>query len=58
MRQVGRELEREQHVIQAQLFADVATDHSVVAQLQQTVALFGDLQLLGRAQHALAFDAA
>ncbi len=58
MGEIGRELEREQHVVQAQLFADVATDHSVVAQLQQTVALFGDLQLLGRAQHALAFDAA
>jgi hypothetical protein len=58
MREVGRELEREQHVVEAQLLADVASDDGVIAQLQQAVALFGNLQFLGRAQHALALDAA
>ena len=57
VRQIGRELQREQHVVQTQLLADVAAHHRVVGEFEQTTALFRDLQFLGRTQHALALNA-
>ncbi len=57
MRQVGRELEGEQHVVEQQLFADVATHRRVCWQLQQTTVVFAQLEFARRAQHALTFHA-
>jgi hypothetical protein len=58
MRQVGRQLDREQGVVQIQILADVLTQRGVSGQLQQAAVVVGNLQFLGRAQHALAFDSA
>ena len=58
MRQIRSELEREQRVVQVQVFTNVLTQRRVRRQLQQTTMVIGQLQFFGRAQHALAFDAA
>ena len=58
MRQVGRELEREQCVVQVQVLADVLAERCIGWQLEQTAVVVGELELLGRAQHAVAFHAA
>src|SRR5690606_9566147 len=50
--------EREQLVIQAQVFTDVSAHRRICRQYQQTIAFLGDAQLLGRAQHAKALDVA
>ena len=56
MAQIGRELEREQRVVQVQPLSQVGPHRCVGRQLQQPGAFAGDLQLLGRAQHAVALD--
>ena len=58
MRQIGRELEREQGVVQVQVRANVLTDRRISGQLQQTAVVVSNVQLFGRAKHALAFHAA
>ena len=58
MRQVGRELEGEQGVIQIEALADILANRRVRVQLQQTAVVIVQLQFFGRAQHALAFHAA
>ena len=58
MRQIGRELERHQGVVQIEILANVLTQGGVCGQLQQAAMVVGNLQLFGRAQHALAFNAA
>ena len=55
MRQVGRELEGQQRVVQIQVLANVLAQRRVQRQFQQTAVVVGNFQLLGRAQHALAF---
>ena len=57
MAQVGRELEREQHVVQVQKGADVLAQRRVGRQFQQAAVVFAELQFARRAQHALAFHA-
>ena len=58
MRQVGRELEGEQRVVERQVSADILTQHRVSGQLQQSAVVFRELELTGRAQHAEAVYAA
>ena len=58
MGQIGRQLEREQGIVQLQKFANVLADGRVSWQLQQAAMVIGNFQLFGRAQHALAFYAA
>ena len=58
MRQVGREFEGEQRVVELHVGADVLADRRIGSQLQQSVAGITHLQLAGRTQHALAFHAA
>ena len=58
MRQIGREFEREQRVIQRQVFADVLAQGCIGSQLHQAAVVFGQLEFTRRAQHALAFHAA
>ncbi len=58
MRQVGRELESEERVVQIQMGANVLTHRGRSVQLQQTAVVFRQLEFAGRAQHALAFHAA
>ena len=58
MRQVGRELEREDGVVELQPLADVGAQRRVGGQLEQAAVVVGDLQFARRAQHAAALDAA
>ena len=58
MRQVGREFEREQHVVKLQMLADVLAKRRVSGQLEQATMVFGQFEFAGRTQHALAFNAA
>ena len=58
MRQIGRELEREQRVVQIQVRTDVLTHGRCGIQLQEAAVVFRQLELARRAQHALAFHAA
>ena len=58
MRQIGRQLQRHQGVVQIQVLANILTQRRISGQLQQTAMVVGYLQLFGRAQHALAFHAA
>ena len=55
MGQIGREFEREQSVVQVQVFTDVLAHRCIRSQLQQTTVVVRQLQFFGRAQHALAF---
>ena len=55
MRQIGGELERHQGVVQVQILANVLTQWRIKRQFQQSAMVVGNLQLFGRAQHALAF---
>ena len=57
MRQIGRELEGHEGVVQIQMLANVLPQRRVRGQLEQTAVVIGNLQFFGRAQHALAFDA-
>ena len=47
MRQVGRELEGEQGVVQVQALADVLALYRVLAQLKQTAVVIVELQFFG-----------
>ena len=58
VRQVGRQLQREQGVVQVQVFANVLPQGRIHRQLQQAAGIVVDAQLLGRAQHAVAGHAA
>ena len=58
MRQIGRELEGEQRVVQIQVVPNALTQGRVWRQFQQTAVVIGELQFFGRTQHALAFDTA
>ena len=58
MRQIGRELEREQRVVQIQVRADVLAHGRCGIQLQEAAVVFRQLELARRAQHALTFHAA
>ena len=58
MPEVGRELEREQRVVQVQMLTDVLADGRVGRQFQQPAVIVGELELARRAQHAVAFHAA
>ena len=58
MRQIRREFEGEQRVVQLHVCADVLANWRIGRQLQQAIAGLADPQLAGRTQHALAFDAA
>ena len=55
MRQVGRELEGEQRVVQIQVLANVVPQRRITGQLQQTTMVLRQAQLARRAQHAKAF---
>ena len=57
VREIGRQLQREQHVVELQLLADVDAHGRVVGQHQQARVIVRELQLARRAQHALALDA-
>ena len=58
MRQVGRELEREQRVVELQHLAHVGAERRIGRQFEQAAVVVGQLQLARRAQHAEAVDAA
>ena len=58
MAKVGRELQREQRVVERQVGADVLAHRRGGGQHQQARMVVGELQLARRAQHALALDAA
>ena len=58
VRQIGRELEREQHVIELEVLADVLPQRRIGSQFEQTTLVFRQLEFPRRAQHAPAFDAA
>ena len=58
MRQIGRELQGEQRVIQIQMLADVLPQRRIGGQFQQAAMVFGEFEFARRAQHALAFHAA
>lgn len=55
---VGRQLDREQGVVEGEVVPQVGTDRRILGQHQQTAAFIGDAQLLGRAQHAEGLDTA
>ena len=57
VRQVGRELEGEQGVVQIQVFANVLANRRISCQFQQAAVVFGQLQFACRAQHAVALHA-
>ena len=57
MRQIGRELECEDHVVELKPIPQVGTQRCIGSQLQQASVVVGDMQLAGRAQHAAAFHA-
>jgi len=56
--QIGRELEREQRVVEVQELADVLAERRVGRQFEQAAVVLGQLELARRAQHAEALDAA
>ena len=56
MRQVGRELEGEQRVIQLEVVANVLAQGRIFGQDVQAIGFFRNAQLACRAQHALALD--
>ena len=58
MRQIGRELQGEQCVVQIQMRTDVLANRRRGVQLQQAAMVFRQLEFAGRAEHALAFHAA
>ena len=58
MRQIGRELEGEQRVVELQVLTDVLPQRRISSQFQQAAVVFGQFEFARRAQHALAFDAA
>ena len=58
MRQIGRELEGEQGVIQLQMVTDVLTHWGFRRELQQALVFLRKMKFAGRTQHALAFHAA
>ena len=58
MRQIGRELQREQRVVQVQVLAHILAQGRIGRKLQQAAGIFVNAQLLGRAQHAKALHAA
>ena len=55
MRQIRRQLEREQHVVECQVIANVLTQRRIKRQLQQAAVVFRQFEFTRRAQHALAF---
>ena len=58
MTQIGRELEREQAVVEPEPIADVCAQWRVGRQLQQAAMVVAQLEFSRRAQHAVALDAA
>ena len=58
MRQVGRQLQREQRVVQRQGVAHIGAQQRVGGQFQQAAVVIAELQLFRRTQHALALDPA
>jgi hypothetical protein len=58
VRQIRCELECEQGIVELQMFADVLPDGRRLIEDQQATMVFGQFQLAGRTQHALALDAA
>ena len=58
MRQVWRELEGKQRVVQVQVLADVLAQRCVQRQLEQAAVVVRQPQFARRAQHAVAFHAA
>ena len=58
MCEVGRELQREQRVVQAQVFSDVLPHRRIGGQLQQPPMVLIELQFARGAQHALTFHTA
>ena len=58
VRQVGREFEREQRVVELQVLAHVLAQRRIGGQLQQAAVVVGNAELAGRAQHAVALHAA
>ena len=57
MRQIGRELEREEQIVEREDVADIGTQGRIVVQLQQSLVVFAELEFARRAEHALALDA-
>ena len=55
VRQVGCELQREQHVVELQHVAHVDADRRICSEFEQATVVFAELQLARRAQHAFAF---
>ena len=58
VRQIGRELEGEQRVVQIQVLAHILAQGRIGGEFQQAAGVFVNAQLLGRAQHAKALHAA
>ena len=58
MREIGRELEGEQRVVQIQVGTNVLPHGRCSIQLQQATMVFRQFELTGRAQHALALHTA
>ena len=56
--QIGRELEGKKCVIQIQMGPDVLPQRRVGGQLEQAAMVLRQLELAGRTQHAVTFDAA
>src|SRR5450756_2628685 len=57
MRQIGRELEGKQRIVQLQMLANVLAQRRISSQFEQTAMVFRQLELTRGAQHALAFHA-
>ena len=58
VRQVGRELEREQSVVKVQVLANILAQRRAKCQFKQAAVVFRDLKLARRTQHSLAFNTA
>ena len=58
MRQVGRELQGEQRVVELQHLAHIGTDRCIARQFEQAAVVFRQLEFACRAQHAETLDAA
>ena len=57
MRQIRRELQGHQGVVEVEVLADVLTQRCIGWQLEQATVVVGNFEFFGRAQHALTFDA-
>ena len=58
VREVGRELEGEQRIVELQHLAHVGADRRIGREFEQAAVVVAELELARRAQHALALDAA